>query len=100
MTLNYHRRCLKLLPLACMHARHRRDMDEDTLENIRSFTDRSRTDGYLRYQVHFKIDARVVNRGSESFQVLMHPREHLMIRLPPRWISPLYNRFPSVWCGS
>ncbi|GFV58832.1 hypothetical protein TNCV_1673611 [Trichonephila clavipes] len=54
------------------------------------FTDRSSSVGYSCHQVHFRIDRHAVNRGSERpmfRQVLTHPSECLMIRLPPHWIS-------------
>ncbi|GFU41447.1 hypothetical protein TNCV_4585961 [Trichonephila clavipes] len=63
---------------------------EDMFENTGSFTDRSSSVGYSCHQVHFRIDRRVVNRGSERSmfrQVLMHSSERLMSRLSPRWIS-------------
>ncbi|GFU81618.1 hypothetical protein TNCV_4927491 [Trichonephila clavipes] len=52
--------------------------------------DRSNSDGYLYHQVHFRIYGCFVNHDSEKSvfrQVLMPPREHLMIRLPRRWVS-------------
>ncbi|GFY32330.1 hypothetical protein TNCV_3558381 [Trichonephila clavipes] len=91
MTLKQHRRCLKLLQLACMHVRHLRDMDWWTCSKI---------PGVLRivaavmdihiHQIHFRFDGRVVNRDSERsmfHQVLIHLSERLMFRLPPHRIS-------------
>ncbi|GFY24238.1 hypothetical protein TNCV_1012871 [Trichonephila clavipes] len=98
MTLKYLRRCLKLQPLACVQATHRRDRDWRTCSKIQGrFPDRNSSGGYSCYQDHFRIDVRFDSHGSERCkfrQVLMHPSERLMIRLPPRWsryLSP-YNR--------
>ncbi|GFX67181.1 hypothetical protein TNCV_2185281 [Trichonephila clavipes] len=55
-------------------------------ENTKFFTDRSKSDGYSCHEVHFKFEGRVVNHGSENFQILMNPSERLIIRLLPRWI--------------
>ncbi|GFU11495.1 hypothetical protein TNCV_4742341 [Trichonephila clavipes] len=88
MTLKHHRMCLKLLPLACMHSRHGL---ADMFKNTRHFMDCSIINGYSFHQVHFRMDGRVINRGSESVHVLKHPSERLTIRSTPRWIFP-YNR--------
>ncbi|GFY19605.1 hypothetical protein TNCV_4647771 [Trichonephila clavipes] len=59
-------------------------------ENTGHFSDRGSSNGYSCNQVHCRIDGRGVNRDTESsmfLHVLMHPSEHLMIRLPPHWIS-------------
>ncbi|GFS48475.1 hypothetical protein TNCV_2297871 [Trichonephila clavipes] len=37
----------------------------DMFENNGCFTDRSNSDGYSCHQVHFRIDGRVVNPGSD-----------------------------------
>ncbi|GFU66747.1 transposable element Tcb2 transposase [Trichonephila clavipes] len=55
-------RCLKLLRLRFMYARHRRDGRlTDMFKISQRFTDHIRSDGYSCHQVHFKIDGRVVN---------------------------------------
>ncbi|GFV55777.1 hypothetical protein TNCV_167621 [Trichonephila clavipes] len=75
-----------------MHARTTPTRHElvDMFENTGCFTNHSSNDGCSCHQAHFRIDGRVVNHVSEGSmfrQVLMHPSERLMFRLPPRWIS-------------
>ncbi|GFV58668.1 hypothetical protein TNCV_1947331 [Trichonephila clavipes] len=62
----------------------------DMFENNGRFMDRSSSGEYSCHQVRFRINGCIVNGVSERskfHQVLMHPRERLMIRLPPRWLS-------------
>ncbi|GFW15068.1 hypothetical protein TNCV_983601 [Trichonephila clavipes] len=77
---------------------------EDMFENIVRFTIYSIREGSFCQQIHFKFDGHVVNPGSERSmfgQVLMHPSERLMIRLPPRRISfPIQsNSNTSIYIG-
>ncbi|GFW39716.1 hypothetical protein TNCV_3188871 [Trichonephila clavipes] len=62
----------------------------DMFENTGCLKDHSSSYECSSHQVHFHIDVHVVNHVSERSmfrQILMHPSEHLMVRLPPRWIS-------------
>ncbi|GFV53828.1 hypothetical protein TNCV_4208791 [Trichonephila clavipes] len=77
-----------MLLLACMHARHRCDMDWRRCSKIPGVS--QIVAAVMDVQVHFRINEHVVNCGSERSmfrQVLMYPSERLMFRLPPRWIS-------------
>ncbi|GFY09210.1 hypothetical protein TNCV_2991281 [Trichonephila clavipes] len=74
-------------------------------KNTGRFTDHSCSDGYSFHYNHFRFDGRVLNRGSERpmfHQVLIHPSERLMIRLPPYWISfPMQsNSNASIFVGT
>ncbi|GFT80728.1 hypothetical protein TNCV_1539711 [Trichonephila clavipes] len=66
----------------------------EMFENTGCFTDRSSSDGYSYHYIQFRFGGQVVNRGFQTSmfrQILMHPRERLMIGL-----ADICSKIPGV----